>query len=110
MDNYEKLRELLDAHPSGAPPSKIFGEILRILFSPDEAALASQMTLTPHPIEAIAAAAGISVEKAGTMLEGMAERVVIFSGKRMESASMDCCPPFPVFLNILSCGAAVHRS
>ncbi|MBA4398244.1 MAG: (Fe-S)-binding protein, partial [Syntrophus sp. (in: bacteria)] len=58
MDPYEKLRELLDAHPSGAPPSKAFDEILRILFSPQEAALASHMTLTLRPLESIAAAAG----------------------------------------------------
>ena len=87
MDNYEKLRELLDAHPSGAPPSKAFDEILRILFSPEEAALASHMTLTLRPLEAIAASAGVSVETAGTMLEGMADRAIILSrekdGKRL---------------------------
>ena len=49
MEPYEKLRELLDAHPSGAPPSKAFDEILRVLFSPEEAALASHMTLTLRP-------------------------------------------------------------
>ncbi len=40
MDNFEKLRLLLDAHPTGAPKSEVFDEILRILrilFSPEEA-------------------------------------------------------------------------
>ena len=87
LDHYEKLRELLDAHPSGAPPSKAFNEILRILFSPEEAALASHMTLTLRPLESIASAAGVSVEATGRMLEGMADRAIIFSrekdGKRL---------------------------
>ncbi len=38
MDAYEKLREILDASPTGAPASKAFDEILRILFTPQEAA------------------------------------------------------------------------
>ncbi|MBU1184214.1 MAG: hypothetical protein ABIJ57_00335 [Pseudomonadota bacterium] len=37
MDHFEKLRLLLDAHPTGAPKSEVFDEILRILFSPEEA-------------------------------------------------------------------------
>ncbi|MBU2598960.1 MAG: hypothetical protein KKC53_07340 [Actinobacteria bacterium] len=39
MDNFEKLRLLLDAHPTGAPKSEVFDEILRIPFSPEEAAV-----------------------------------------------------------------------
>ena len=31
MDNYEKLREVLHQHPTGAPESRAFDEILRIL-------------------------------------------------------------------------------
>jgi hypothetical protein len=33
MDHYEKLRLLLDAHPSGAPKSEKFDEIIRTLQS-----------------------------------------------------------------------------
>ncbi len=44
MDTYERLQEILDAHPSGAPKSAAFDEILRILFTPEEAALAVHMS------------------------------------------------------------------
>ncbi len=34
MDHYEKLRLLLDAHPSGAPKSEAFDKIIRIGSAP----------------------------------------------------------------------------
>jgi len=34
MDAYEKLREILDASPTGAPASNAFEKILKILFTP----------------------------------------------------------------------------
>ena len=40
MDIYQKLREKLNAHPSGAPELPEIFEILRILFTPEEAELA----------------------------------------------------------------------
>jgi hypothetical protein len=51
MDVYEKLREILDAHPSGAPKSKAFDEILRILFTHEEAELAIYMSFSPKPVQ-----------------------------------------------------------
>jgi hypothetical protein len=33
MDIYERLREILDSHPSTAPKAKSIDEILRILFT-----------------------------------------------------------------------------
>lgn len=95
MDHYDKLRELLDAHPSGAPPSKAFDEILRILFSPEEAALASHMALTPRPAESIASAAGLPVEKAGPMLEAMADRAIIFSREKDGTRLYGLLPTIP---------------
>jgi hypothetical protein len=63
MDAYEKLREILDASPTGAPVSNAFDEILRILFTPQEAALAVHMTLFPRPVDAIASDAGIPLNE-----------------------------------------------
>jgi Fe-S-cluster-containing hydrogenase component 2 len=89
MDNYEKLRQLLDASPTGAPPSKVFDEILRLMYTPEEAAVAIHMTLFPRPIAAIASDAGMSELDAEKLLEAMAEKAVIFSrqkdGKRLYS-------------------------
>ena len=86
MDHYEKLRLLLDAHPSGAPKSEAFDQILRLLFSPEEAAVAAAMGFSPRSTETIAAACGIPADTAEGLLEGMADRAVVFcrekEGKR----------------------------
>jgi hypothetical protein len=54
MDNYERLREILHKNPIGAPPSRAFDEILRILFTPEEAEVAVGMTFVPQSVEQIA--------------------------------------------------------
>jgi len=87
VDVYEKLREVLDAHPTGAPHSPVFDKILRILFKPEEAELLTHMNFAPKPVEAIAAAAGMSTEEADGMLDALADRTLVFSrekgGKRL---------------------------
>lgn len=82
MDAYEKLREILDAGPAGAPFAKSFDEILRILFTPKEAALAVHMTLFPRPVEEIALEAGIPQNEAIESLEAMADKVIIFAREK----------------------------
>ena len=82
MDVYEKLRRILDAHPTGAPPSTAFDRILRILFSPEEAGLATHMNFAPKAVDAIASAAGLSPSQAETMLENMAGKATIFSREK----------------------------
>ena len=63
MDNYERLREILHKNPIGAPPSKAFDEILRILFTPEEAEVAVGMTFVPQNVEQIAKFFGVSTDK-----------------------------------------------
>ncbi|MCX7635600.1 MAG: hypothetical protein N2Z74_07645, partial [Syntrophales bacterium] len=82
MDAYERLREILDTHPTGAPPSPAFTRILRTLFSPEEAELLTHMNFAPKPVEAIAAAAGVSVAQADLMLGALADRVLVFSREK----------------------------
>jgi len=55
MNKYERIQQLLDASPTGAPATGSFNEILRILFTSEEAALAVHMTLFPRPLQTIAA-------------------------------------------------------
>jgi electron transport complex protein RnfB len=95
MDKYEKLREILDASPTGAPKSRAFDEILRILYSPDEADLAACMTLFPRPLEAIAADAGVDPDRAGRMLEAMADRAVVMSREKDGKRSYGLLPTIP---------------
>jgi predicted transcriptional regulator len=79
MDIYERLREILDSHPSTAPKAKSIDEILRILFTPEEAAIAINMSYKPKSTASIAEAVGISESDAQKSLESMANKGVIFS-------------------------------
>lgn len=95
MDVYEALREILDSHPSGAPKSKAFDEILRFLFTPEEAELAVHMSFTPRTAEDIASAAGISLDEAEYMLDSMASKAVIFSREKGGSLFYGLLPTIP---------------
>ncbi|MBN2078012.1 MAG: 4Fe-4S binding protein [Spirochaetes bacterium] len=95
MDTYEQLRDLLDSHPSTAPESKAILDILKILFAPDEAALALVMSFKPWSLEKIAAAAALSVEEARTMLEGMAGKGVVFSKTKGDDIHYGLLPLIP---------------
>ncbi len=80
-DVYARLREHLDSLPSGFPSTESGVElrILKRLFTPDEAQLASQVTLKLEPTAAIAARAGLSQEEAGARLKQLSRRGLIFS-------------------------------
>ena len=95
MDVYERLREILDAHPSGAPKSKAFDEILRILFTHEEAELAVHMSFSPKPAHEIASAAGIPVDEAEYLLESMADKAAIFSREKDGKLSYGLLPTVP---------------
>jgi len=51
MSVYQQLQEILDIHPSSAPASPHFDEILRILFTHDEAKLAVHMNFAPKAVK-----------------------------------------------------------
>lgn len=82
MDQYESLRQVLHAHPSGAPRSEYFDEILRLLFTPEEVDVALGMGFTPRNIPAIAQAAGVSEQEARARCESMANKGIIFSREK----------------------------
>lgn len=82
MDHYERLREILDAHPSTAPKATSIDEILRILFTPEEAALAVHMSYKTKRVAEIAKTAGISQDVAKQHLEAMANKGIIYSKKK----------------------------
>jgi electron transport complex protein RnfB len=95
MDVYETLRGILDAHPSGAPHSAVFDKIIRILFTPDEAALATHMSFMPRSAEAIASDAGIVVDEACALLEAMADKAIIFCRDKEGQKSYGLLPTIP---------------
>lgn len=80
-DAYEQLAEALDRLPNGFPrtPSKIEIEILKKIFSPDEASLASQLSREMEPVEAIAKRTGFSEGEVEKRLTDMAKRGLLWS-------------------------------
>jgi electron transport complex protein RnfB len=79
VDVYERLRRNLDTHVVGCPPAPEIDEILRILFSEDEALLACGLTFMPHTADEVAEKAELPVEGAGQVLEALADRGVVNS-------------------------------
>ena len=95
MDKYEDLRRLLHAHPTGAPNSEYFDEILRILFTPEEVEVALGLGFVPRSIPSIARAAGISDEEAFARCESMANKGVIFSRDKGGEMGYALLPTIP---------------
>jgi len=79
MDAYNKLQQKLDTHPIGAPDRPEFLEILRMLFTPEEAAFAVHLSFRPKPADDIAQKAGLSVDEAASLCEQLANKYVILS-------------------------------
>jgi Na+-translocating ferredoxin:NAD+ oxidoreductase subunit B len=79
MDIYEQLREVLDAHPSTAPKAESIIEILKLLFTPQEASVAVKMSYKVKPVAAIAEKAGFSEVKTREYLEAMADKGIVIA-------------------------------
>ncbi|MEJ2718728.1 MAG: 4Fe-4S binding protein [Deltaproteobacteria bacterium] len=95
MDAYEKLREVLHKNPIGAPKSDAFDEILRVLFTPEEAHLALGMAFVPRNVRRIATAAGVSEERAAELCESMAEKGIVFSREQNGELGYALVPTMP---------------
>jgi Na+-translocating ferredoxin:NAD+ oxidoreductase subunit B len=95
MDNYERLRELLDSHPSTAPKAKAIDEILRILFTPEEAALAVNMSFKARSLATIAKATETTEDTAKQNLESMANKGIIQSKNKNGEIFYSLLPLIP---------------
>jgi electron transport complex protein RnfB len=78
---YEKLRAYLDSLPGGFPAAESGVElrILKHLFTPEEAEIATFLGMKLEPAEAIAQKAGMNEEKASKLVRRMAKKGLIFS-------------------------------
>jgi formate hydrogenlyase subunit 6/NADH:ubiquinone oxidoreductase subunit I len=79
--SYRKLAEHLDALPGGFSRRENGGELrlLETLFTPEEAELATHLTLDREPASDIAARAGLPLEEAEPRLNAMAQKGLIFA-------------------------------
>lgn len=80
---YERLADALDRLPNGFPktPSRVEIRILKKLFSPEEASLASQMSGSKETAEEVALRNGLTPEDASAKLLKMAEKGLLWSYK-----------------------------
>ena len=97
-ESYSKLRMHLDRLPDGFPPSPTGADLrlLRRLFTPEEAELATHLTLDREPTEVIAERAGLSLAKAQPMLIEMARKGLIFSIDPEDGLTLYQAVPFAV--------------
>ncbi len=83
-DIFERLAQALDRLPNAFPrtASGVEISILRKIFSPEEAALACQLTGTPEPVAAIAARTGSPASEVSRKLFKLARRGMAWLEKR----------------------------
>lgn len=86
---YDRLQERLDRNVTGAPDSPAFRKALALLFSPEDAELASVVPTKPIRVEKLAARLGLETERLDERLADMARRGLVFDlekdGKRYVS-------------------------
>lgn len=82
-DVYLRLREFLHSLPGGYPETEsgVEIEILKKYFTPEEAEMATRLTLIPEAVPAIAARAGMEEAAAAELLESMASKGLIFRAR-----------------------------
>lgn len=85
---YRRLQRRLDRMPVGAPRSPALYEILSILFSPEEAAVAAKMPQKPASVEKTAAYVGVEAGKLRPMLEKMADRGLVLDMENPDNGKM----------------------
>jgi electron transport complex protein RnfB len=94
-EKYKDLRQVLHAHPTGAPKSESFDEILRILFTPEEVEVALAMGFVPRSIPSIARAAGVPEEVVRARCESMANKGIVFSREKGGEMGYALLPTIP---------------
>ena len=75
---YERLRELLDRHPTGCTAAPEIIEILKVFFSEEEARVALGLGFRPFSVDDVARRAGVDAETAGSCLDSLADKAVVF--------------------------------
>ena len=97
-ESYHRLAEHLNRLPGGFPPSSTGAEIrlLRTLFTPEEANLATHLTLERETAASVADRAGLPLAVAEQRLSGMADKGLIFAVQPDDAPSRYQAVPFVV--------------
>jgi electron transport complex protein RnfB len=115
MDVYMRLQDKFAAHPLGAPHNVKFLDILQILFTPEEAELATHLGFWPARSSDIAEVAGLPEERAVELCEGMADKGIIYGFQRRGEHRYCLLPTapglfeFPLMVTDQEAGLAADR-
>jgi Na+-translocating ferredoxin:NAD+ oxidoreductase subunit B len=98
MHAYRRLAEHLDSLPGGFPPSTTGAELrlLATLFTPEQADLASRLTLEREDALAVASRLGLPLDETSSRLAEMAERGLIFRVRGTDGATLYQAAPWIV--------------
>jgi electron transport complex protein RnfB len=93
-DVYERLAKTLDMLPNGFPrtPSNVEIRLLKRIFSPEEASVASQLSGSRESVVEIAKRVGLSVQEAEVKLMKMAERGLLWQSGSGGGSSFRLAP------------------
>ena len=94
---YEKLVKRLNKFPQGVPPSETLYEILRLLFSEEEAKLVSLLPIKPFTTKTAAKAWGKTEEEARIVLEELASRALLIDVEKDGNQTFSLPPPMAGF-------------
>lgn len=75
---YDRLIDKLNQFPAGARKSKKFVELLKTLFTEDEATVGADMPILPTPLPAIAENLGRDEQELNPILESMANKGLVY--------------------------------
>src|SRR5208337_3651224 len=91
---YEQLAEALNRLPNGFPrtSSNVEIRILKKIFLPEEASLASRLSGSMETAEAIARRVGLPAEETETMLKQMAKKGFLWSDKKGKKSLFRLAP------------------
>ncbi len=80
--SYERLQQRLDRNVTGAPNSPVFMNILRLLYSPQEAEIARQLPSMPASLDRLARKLAMPAHELEGYLNRMAQRGVVLDLSR----------------------------
>lgn len=100
MQGYELLREKLDLFPVGFRKQSETDEMLRLLFTEEEALIASHVPMPPimRPARRIARKAGMNRRQVELALESMVEKNLIAGNKVLGETLYMLVPAYPGFI------------
>lgn len=90
---YDRLIDKLNQFPAGAPKTEKFLDLLKTLFTEDEARVGTNLPIFPTPLPAIAESMGRDEADLNNILEGMADKGLVYH--RVQDGH-DCYSLFPL--------------